>query len=165
MNRARWMIEGSALGWPGVAGLVLFAVAALGQALLFALPPATTNPARPAAGASGAPASRLERFHRHFREAGPAQEQLATLHRIAASNGLALRQGEYRLLPAGEARLRPYQVTLPLTGSYPAVRRFLAAVLEELPAAALEQVTFERKRIGEAAVEAQVRLTFYLGDS
>ena len=66
------------------------------------------------------------------------------------------------MLNEGEAGLRRYQVTLPVVAPYPAIRAFLGDVLEQLPTAALEQVAFERKRIGASAVEAQIRLTLYV---
>ena len=74
---------------------------------------------------------------------------------------MKLPKGEYRLVTEGDAPLRHYEVTFPINAPYPAIRAFLAQALDELPTAALEQVTFERKHIGEPGVEAQVRLTLY----
>lgn len=165
MNRLAWAIARSPLGWPGVAAIAIAAVASMGQALLVpamqARLEALSNP-RPRGHVATSPASQLERFYGHFREAGTAPGQLAKLHRIATANGIVLRQGEYRLVAGGEGRLSSYQVTLPVSGAYPAVRKFLAQSLDELPTVALDQVTFERRRIGEAGVDAQVRLTFFL---
>ena len=83
---------------------------------------------------------------------------------FARAHGLALRQGEYRLVQDRDAKLRRYQVVFPVQGSYPAVRRFVGAVLDTIPVAALDQVSFERKRIDDNQVDAQVRLTLFLAE-
>lgn len=169
MRRIAWAIERSALGWPGAVALPLIAVAVLGQAMLLPAMHARlqavsdeAHRARAAAGAGRGGAAPLERFYRHFGEADAVTGQLAALQRIAAHHRLALPKGEYRLVTQVPGRLKRYQITLPIAGPYPDVRRFLAQVLDELPTAALEQVVFERKRIGEHAIEAQVSLTLYL---
>lgn len=169
MKRLAWWIERSRLGWPGAAAVCLFAVALMSQLLLLrpiqaridtmASPAAQSRAMR---AAQDDPARRLERFHRHFREAGPVTDQLAKLHRIAAEHGITLPRGEYRLVGEAEMPLRQYQVTFPIAAPYPAIRAFLGEALAQLPTVALEQVTFERKRIGEAGVEATVRLTLYV---
>lgn len=169
MRRLRWMIARSPLGWPGAVALGLMAIAVAAQMTVMPsmqarLDAIAERPLR-AAGAAArddSPASRLERFYRHFREADPVPDQLAKMHRIAVSHGLTLRQGEYRLADEADGRLRRYQITLPVAGPYPAVRAFLADTLDQLPTAALEHVAFERKRIGERGIEAQVRLTLYM---
>ena len=169
MKRAAWWISRSRLGWPGVAGIALI-MAALAAQLALVRPmqsriESLSTPAaksRAAKAARDMPAERLERFHRQFREAGPLPGQLAKLHRIAARHGIALPRGEYRLMGEPAGAPRQYQVVYPVAAPYPAIREFLGEALEALPTAALEQVSFERKRIGEAAVEAQVRLTLYV---
>lgn len=103
----------------------------------------------------------LQAFYRHV-EGGSLPDQLARLHVVARSTGITLRQGEYRLLRDGDTRLRRYQILLPVHGSYPGLRQFVSATLRTLPNAALEQVSFERRRIEETEVDAQLRLTLYL---
>jgi hypothetical protein len=103
----------------------------------------------------------LQAFYRHV-DGGSLPDQLARLYAVARTTGVTLRQGEYRLLRDGDARLRRYQIVLPVHGSYPGLRQFVSATLRSLPNAALEQVSFERRRIEETEVEAQLRLTIYL---
>lgn len=169
MKRLTWRITRSRLGWPGVAAFFLLAVAFAAQFVLLRPIQASidtmTSPstrARAAQAAQDEPAQRLDRFHGHFRSAAPLPDQLAKLHRIAASHGVTLPRGEYRLVGDADGPLRQYQVTYPITAPYPAIRAFISEALDELPTAALEQVTFERKRIGEVGVEAQVRFTLYI---
>ena len=59
--------------------------------------------------------------------------------------------------------LARYQVTLPVQGSYGEVRGFVDAVLDAVPAAALEELALKREEIGEPLVEARVRFVLFLG--
>jgi hypothetical protein len=169
VKRLAWWVARSRLGWPGAAAFFLLALAIAAQFVLLrplqARIDTVASPAmqRHAANAgSGEPAQRLEQFHRHLRDAGSVTDQLARLNRIAAAHGVRLPRGEYRLVGEAGAPLRQYEVTFPIAAPYPSIRAFLAEALDQLPAVALEQVTFERKRIGDAGVEAQVRLTLYV---
>lgn len=171
MSRLRWSIEHSLWGWQGLLALPLLALAVGLQLVL--LPPlqqrveertaaASAASARKAPRVSDDPSLQLEEFYRHFGTGDALPLHLATLHGVAQANGIALRVGEYRLVRDRDAKLTRYQVTLPVRGSYPEVRRFVASALESLPSAALDQVTFGRKSVEDGQVEAQVRFTFYL---
>ena len=165
MKRMRWWIGRTQLGWPGAAAICLILLAASAQ--VFLLRPLQgsydTGPAVPVreAGPPLPAANEPRHFHGRF-EGAVVPRQLASLNRIAAAHGIALAHAEYHVLNEGEAGLHRYQVTLPIEAPYPAIRAFLGDVLEQLPTAALEQVAFERKRIGASAVEAQIRLTLYV---
>ena len=58
--------------------------------------------------------------------------------------------------------LAAYRVTLPVRGSYAQVRQFVGHVLKDMPTASLDAVRFDRRKAGDAQLEAQVRLTIYL---
>jgi hypothetical protein len=51
----------------------------------------------------------------------------------------------------------------PLRGTYPQVRRFVAAALARVPHLALDTIQFERSKVGEAVVNAKVTFVLYLG--
>jgi len=108
------------------------------------------------------PAEQLHTFYRHFESSDSLAAQLKTLYRVANEHHIAMPQGEYRLLPSRDTTLRQYQITLPIQGSYPAVRRFVGAVLQQVPVAALDQVTFERRNVGDVNVQARVQITLFL---
>lgn len=111
-----------------------------------------------------ADAAALARFYAALGPRAAADEQVRTLFALAASNGLVLRQGEYRTAYDRNARATAYQVDLPVQGSYGAVWRFALGALQAMPFAALDDIRFRRNAIGDPAVEARVRLTLYLGD-
>ena len=54
-----------------------------------------------------------------------------------------------------------YRITLPLRGTYPQIRQFVGSTLKSMPVASLEGLRFERKKVGDTRLEAQIRLTVY----
>ena len=88
---------------------------------------------------------------------------LRKLHRAARDQGLTLDQAEYRPLSEPEGNLTRYQIVLPAKGTYPEVRRFLVQAAGDVPGLAVDGVSFQRQQIGDAAVEAQIKLTLFLG--
>jgi Tfp pilus assembly protein PilO len=119
---------------------------------------ASTPPAAPEATA----AEQLARFEAGFPTLGDTAASIARLQAAARRSGLVLAAGEYRLDTRSNERLQRYSVLLPLRGSYAQLRRFIDAVLTELPHAALDDVELRRDDIDGAELEARLRLTLYL---
>ncbi|MFL6671884.1 MAG: hypothetical protein ACJ8LG_01175 [Massilia sp.] len=114
---------------------------------------------------AGPPASanqNLALFYGALGERRYAEQQVKTLFGLAAKSGLVLRQGEYKAGYDRNARLYTYQVNLPVKGSYRAIWQFAMMALRAIPFASLDEIGFKREAIGEANVEAHLRLTFYL---
>jgi hypothetical protein len=107
--------------------------------------------------------NQLQTFYAFFPEVGSLPDWLATLNTAAARNGLVLESGEYQLARTRGERLARYQMTLPVRGTWPQVRGFLAETLEKIPAAALDDLTVRRESIGSAEIEARIKLTLWLG--
>jgi hypothetical protein len=168
VRRLRRILE--ALGAPGVIGIGV---------LVFCLPfylasvaPAEREVARRIAAAAkttrlaGQPVSApdgaadLERFYRRFPTLDALQSELEAIYAHARASRLQLAQGEYRLEKG--VGLAAYRVTLPVRGSYAQVRQFIGHVLKDMPTASLDAVRFDRRKAGDAQLEAQVRLTIYL---
>ncbi|HWV91330.1 MAG TPA: hypothetical protein VNZ59_14725 [Burkholderiales bacterium] len=168
MRRLRRILE--ALGAPGVIGIGV---------LVFCLPfylasvaPAEREVAKRTAAAAkttrlaGQPVSApdgaadLERFYRRFPTLDALQSELEAIYAHARASRLQLAQGEYRLEKG--VGLAAYRVTLPVRGSYAQVRQFVGHVLKDMPTASLDAVRFDRRKAGDAQLEAQVRLTIYL---
>ena len=53
-------------------------------------------------------------------------------------------------------------MTLPVSGSYEQVRGFIAAALRDVPSLALDDIEFQREKIGDAQLETKVNMTLYL---
>ena len=88
---------------------------------------------------------------------------LGEVHLAAARHGLVLETGEYRLQHPPGARLARYELELPLKGTYPQLRAFLADVLKKIPAAAVDDVVIRRETVASPQLDAKVRLFVYLG--
>ena len=110
----------------------------------------------------GGPQQQLAAFYAHFEQGGSLTAMLARLHAVAKASGLEMARGEYRLNTSADRRLDRYQVTLPISGSYKAIRVFVSRALRELPTLSLDLVQFQRQSIAEGAVEAQISFTFHL---
>jgi Tfp pilus assembly protein PilO len=108
------------------------------------------------------PRLQLASFYQTFPAATTAPNLLERIYVVARANNLELLRGDYRIIRSGPSRLARYQLTLPLTGSYPDIRGFLDEVLSAVPTASLDKVAFERQKIGETTVQVTVRLTLYL---
>ena len=108
------------------------------------------------------PAYQYASFVDYFASKEVLPERLATLFNAAGGAGLTPGQADYRLNDAANLPLREFRVTMPLTGSYPAIRRFVSAVLNANPGTALEQIRFERRKIGDATVDAEIRFVIYM---
>jgi len=105
-------------------------------------------------------AAELEAFYALFPSVDRLGGELERLYGLARASGLVLNQGEYRVerRPGG---LTFYRVTLPVRGTYPQVRGFGSAVLTKMPNASIDALRFERKKPGDALLDAQIRLTIH----
>lgn len=91
-----------------------------------------------------------------------AAAALRRLFDAAGRAGLELQQGEYRLTEVKDARLRSYQLSLPLTGSYPQIRAFVAQALNADPALALTALQLRRDRVETPELDALLNFTLFL---
>ena len=122
------------------------------------MPPALDKPAPVIANEN------LALFYATLGEKRYAEQQVKTLFGIAAKSGLSLSQGDYKAGYDRNARLHTYQVTLPVKGSYGQVWSFGLTALRAIPYASLDELSFKRENIGDAQIEARLRLTLYLSD-
>lgn len=160
------------LGWPAWAGLALLAGAVLVQWQLRPMlqRDAQRLEARWAALAS-APASRA--VEASARQPLPSGELPSTRQRgrdlewlvsAAQRAGLGLERADYSLGAATAGALTRVEATLPLTGSYAGVRRFVAEVLNELPHSALESLQIERATAQAKELQATARLVLFYSE-
>lgn len=165
------------LGWPGMVAIALlvtgipFYISTIRplQADLGALK-AATEAARDGSPAKAdhrldTPVEQLAEFYRFFPSEEDAPLLLGKMVDIAGRNGLSLTHGEYAVVRDSAGLLRRFKITLPVQGSYPQIRRYLAALIAEIPNMALENVQFERKDIGDTKLQARIRLVLYLGQA
>jgi hypothetical protein len=104
-----------------------------------------------------------------FRSKLPSQPQATVaidkIYALAAQERITLARGEYSLGIDPKTHLARYQILLPVRGSYPQLRRFLHALLGQLPAVVVEDVEFQRKKIVDTDLTGRIRMTLYLSRS
>lgn len=171
----RW---GRLLGWPGACGAAGLA-ACLALYLLAVLP--AQQRLETARHNASSLQERLARAGQGLHDGTrPLDEQLAAFYRIfpserdvtvwigkiaatAERDGLGLQQADYKAERDATGKLVRFQMNLPLRGEYQTIRKFLSDLRAEIPIVSLEQVQFERQKIGDPLVDAKVRLVIFLG--
>ena len=108
------------------------------------------------------PSAMLERFYGFFVSDQEITDHLAKLYNLAQSNGLELRQGDYKAVQSKGERMTQYQISLPVAGGYNQIRGFAAQVLDQMPVVSLDQIKFERKHAFDQILEAQIIFTLYM---
>lgn len=175
----RWYMQEARrlLGWSGIAGVLL----ALGAAYLHlnVTAPMEARVAGLKAGMPDAydrkresvhraavddPSAQLAAYYRHFASDEPLTDWLGRIYGIGESHRISLRQAEYRIGSERGSRLVQYQIAVPVNATYPQLKQFIAAVLAEAPLVALEQVTLQRRKVGEATIDAQLQFTLFLAE-
>lgn len=171
MNRLKWSAIAAVeyLGWHGVAGLVMLACGCVFYLAQVYPLNHKLNQLRVAASGGGAKASAndtrrdLELFKASFRR-GSLEDQLKEIHESGRATGLSFKRIEYRMLEEKRCGLRQYQITMPVTSSYPSIRQFSSLALAKMPGLSLDHISFQRKKIGDTMVEAELRFTLFLAD-
>jgi hypothetical protein len=131
------------------------------QARATALQAAPVRTTSPIAAASAPGPVDFDTFLQRFQPERSSGAALGQLHRIARRHGIALPQGEFRLLPQEGLPLTRYTMVLPVTAPYATLRAFLAQLLRDMPGLALQDLNLQRS---EAAAPGEVvaRLGFVL---
>jgi Tfp pilus assembly protein PilO len=163
------------LGWPGMLGLAL--LVAIGGFYVSTLAPQQlriddlrkeTMQLRQRAKQTNsdvprAPAEKLAAFYGFFPPSKDLPDLLGKVFDAAKRQSLVLEHGEYRALKDSVGGLLRYQFTLPVRGTYPQIRKFVDVALAEVPALSLDSIQFERRKIGDATVDAKLKLVVFLG--
>jgi hypothetical protein len=109
---------------------------------------------------SGGRGEELRRFYGMFPPLEKLPDELERVYGFARTANLELLQGEYRL-ETPRVGMPAYRINLPIRGTYAQIRQFVGTALKDMPGASLDALRFERKRIGDPQIEAQVRMTVY----
>jgi hypothetical protein len=172
VKQARWLAAAllDRLGWQGAAGLAL--MAAWAAFCVTQLYPVERKLGELRAGLAkgGGTAVRsadarkeLEAFRTSLRQ-GTLESQLKELNESGKAAGLAFKRIDYRMLEERRSGLRQYQITMPVSSTYPDIRRFTSLALASMPGLSLDHVHFQRRRIGDAAIDAELRFTLFLAE-
>jgi hypothetical protein len=175
LNTTRLQYEARRLGWQGLAGLVLIG-ASLVAAFSIVLPQAERLrlleneaaqlrrelPRQRMMQPEQTPLEALAAFYDLLPDEHAIAGQIALLLSAASDHDLAPDKAEYAVTRSTAADFVRYQITLPVRGSYPDIRKFANQALHDLPAAALNEIAFQRENIDSDEVEARLRFTLFL---
>jgi Tfp pilus assembly protein PilO len=104
----------------------------------------------------------LENFYRLLPAKASAPDWLRIIFSAARNQSLGLEQGEYKVSVDKNGRLLAYEIGLPVHGTYMQVRKFVADVLEQIPAIALDEIVIKRETINANRIDASIRFTLFL---
>jgi hypothetical protein len=99
----------------------------------------------------------LETLPELFPSFTQSADDIASILTQARNNKLMLGSAEYQVATESNSSFTRYQVLLPVKDQYSAIRRFLAAVLNNVPNAALQEIHVERPTVDGNILEARIR--------
>jgi len=111
---------------------------------------------------SDAPADQLDAFYQAFPLESTVPDTVEKMIKLAQSKGLSPKQAQYRIVKNNPGELMSYQIALPVKGAYPKIMNFAFELLSEVPNLSLDNVSFERQKIGDSIVETTLKMTLYI---
>lgn len=100
-----------------------------------------------------------------FFDSLPAEQDvtdiLASISAVAEASKVELKQAEYRVDTKNKPRVE-YGLYFPVQGGYSNIRHFVFRVLADHPALALDQISFQRDKVNDSLLKAEVRFTLFL---
>jgi transcriptional regulator with GAF, ATPase, and Fis domain len=162
-------------GWPGAVGALMLA---LGTAVLLWQVPleqqsqaqwdSRLRQARAAARLARSPlaaptqaADPQAQFLAAFPPQAQRQQRLAAVWALAQQQSLVLRRSEFRASADERLGLARYRISLPLEGSYSAVRAFIESALLQDPALSVDRLRLDRSEPGSPTVRAELQLSLW----
>ena len=168
--RQKLFTLGKQLGWQGVTGGVLLVLAWIFlMTVLTPLEQKTKSMQNQLSMAMKPSMTSDTGFRQHelglFIDSLPAEPDvtdiLASIESIAEESGLELQQVEYKLNDKDGSVLE-YQMYFPIQGEYGAIYHFISSVLMKNRAISLDQIKFEREKISDTKLKAEIRLSLFL---
>lgn len=156
------------IGWAGLGGLALLAVAAfVGQGawtkrteLAQALDSARSVKPLPMPSIEKAPEQALVKLPK--REEIPML--LTRIERAVTESGLPWSTGDYRIVPATDRQPAALEVRCAFKAPYPKLRAMLAQVIGSVPAVTFREMSFARPNIDAVDVDAKFTIAVFLAD-
>lgn len=179
MNKLRWHLTmfKRKLGWLGVLGLagMIFGMAYfffsvdpaqkalvdVRHALLAAEAEQKTNMTQQMVEVVD-PSTQLDIFMDNFPKGASINATWVSISSLQKKFGLNVDRTVYEASPQKGLGLLRYHLNMPLKATYPQIRNFLAALLQENANLALENISFKRETATDSMVDANVDLVVYV---
>ena len=104
----------------------------------------------------------LQAFYDFFPRIDSSPFWVRELVRLAKKQGVDLSSSEYRLVNENDERLARYEMVLPVKGTYPQIRAFMADALEAVPAMAISAIAIKRENVTSEKLEVRLEINLYL---
>ncbi len=111
---------------------------------------------------SASPEAQLDAFYKAFPTENTVPDTLEKIIKLAKTNGINPKQAEYRIVKNNPGELLSYQITLPIRGAYPKIMAFTFELLSSTPNLSVDNVSFQRQKIGDSTIEATLKMTLYI---
>jgi hypothetical protein len=108
------------------------------------------------------PDGQLQAFYDKFPAENSVPDTLDKMIKLAQKKGLSPKQATYRIIKNNPGELLSYQIILPIKGAYPNIMTFAFELLAAIPNASLDNVSFQRQKIGDNVIEATLKMTLYI---
>ena len=108
------------------------------------------------------PTGQLEAFYQKFPAESEVPDSLEKMIKLAQKKGLDPKQAAYRIIRNNPGELLSYQIALPIKGAYPSIMTYAFELLATIPNLALDNVSFQRQKIGDNLIEATLKMTLYI---
>lgn len=109
-----------------------------------------------------APSEQLGMFYQEFPSEESVPDTIEQLISLAQAKSLNPKQAEYRIIRNNPGELLSYQITLPIKGAYPKITAFAYESLTKVSNLSLDNISFQRQKIGDNDVEAMLWMTLYI---
>ena len=176
MQRVRWMLPrvGTKLGWAGLLGVLVIACSVM-FLLLHVIPEGRSTSALELENvndsqlqrlggrhAPESPSNQLARFDALLPSLHDLPAVLARVHADAARHGVELSEGQFKLSIEPDTRIARYQISFPVKAGYAATREFVRNVMQDTPAMALEELSFERSDPKSSLANTRIQFVLYV---
>ena len=108
------------------------------------------------------PTGQLEAFYQKFPVESEVPDTLEKMIKLAQKKGLNPKQAAYRIIRNNPGELLSYQIALPIKGAYPSIMTYTFELLASIPNLSLDNVSFQRQKIGDNLIEATLKMTLYI---
>lgn len=108
------------------------------------------------------PTGQLEAFYQQFPAESAVPDTLEKMIKLAQIKGLNPKQAAYRIIRNNPGELLSYQIALPIKGAYPSIMTYAFELLATTPNLSLDNVSFQRQKIGDNLIEATLKVTLYI---
>ena len=104
----------------------------------------------------------LKVFYDFFPRIDSSPIWIGELVRVAEMHEVEINSSDFHMTFDEGSRLARYEMVLPVHGSYPQIRAFIADALKSIPAMAITGINIKRKGVKSSQLEAGIKVNLYL---